>query len=264
VVLCHGFGSYDDDIGAFARLAGALAQAGFASLRFSFSGSDPYPNQGTIRPASEWVFDALAAVTALRTAEGVDPARIGLSGMSVGGGVVLQAAALMPWAVKCVVALAPVADGKAWLRHRWLTTRGEKAWQEFVMRVARDQRRVVQGEPSEIVSHFDVQALPDAAAWNALLEQYPRLLRELTLESAWDTFCFRPLNYVQDIAPHPLRIVHGDADESVPLQQAWTLYGRAGEVKDLRVLRDAPHCVWGTPREAEVQALCLEWFEEHL
>jgi predicted dienelactone hydrolase len=51
VVLCHGFGSYDDDIGGFVRLAELLARSGLASLRFSFSGSHPYRDLGTIRPA---------------------------------------------------------------------------------------------------------------------------------------------------------------------------------------------------------------------
>jgi fermentation-respiration switch protein FrsA (DUF1100 family) len=46
VVLCHGFGSYDDDLGGFVRLAELLAQAGTASFCFSFSGSHPYPDHG--------------------------------------------------------------------------------------------------------------------------------------------------------------------------------------------------------------------------
>lgn len=146
VVLCHGFGSHDDDIGAFTRLARALASAGIASLRFSFSGSDPYPHKGAICPASEWVFDALAAAAALRRAEGIDPSHLGLLVMSVGGGVVIQAAALTEH-VKCVGALAPVADGKAWLQHRWRSSRDEAAWQAFSERVLRDQERVACGEP---------------------------------------------------------------------------------------------------------------------
>jgi dipeptidyl aminopeptidase/acylaminoacyl peptidase len=262
-LLCHGFGSHDDDVGAYERLAARLAAQGFASLRFSFSGSDPYPDKGTIRPASEWVYDCLAAISAAGQAEGVDASRLGLVGLSIGGGVVIQAAALCP-DVTCVVALAPVADGRWWLRHRWMLTRGEAAWREFVARVEEDERRVVRGEPSEVVPHFDVQAFPDEAEWNAVLDRYPRLLREMTLASVADTFRFRPMNYVQDIAPRPLRIVHGDADESVPLEQAYTLYGRAGEVKDIRIVRDAPHCCWDTEFEEEEFRLTEEWLGRYL
>ena len=261
-VLCHGFGSYDDDLGAFERMASLLVQAGVASFRFSFSGSDPYPDKGTIRPASHWVDDCLAAVIRVQQEGGIDPERIGLLGMSIGGGVVIQAAALCP-AVRCVVALAPVADGQAWLRHRWQVTRGEAAWAEFVAQVEADQAAVVRGEPSRTVPHFDVQALPDEKQWNDVLRRFPRLLDRLTLTSVWDTFHFKPLHYAHALT-QPLRIVHGDADESVPLDQGRSLYERAGGQKEFCVIPGAPHCCWETPFENDVQRLSVEWLQEWL
>jgi dipeptidyl aminopeptidase/acylaminoacyl peptidase len=262
VVLCHGFGSYDDDVGAFERAAELLAQAGLASFRFSFSGSDPYPDKGTIRPATQWVADCLAAVLCVRQEEGIDGEKVGLLGMSVGGGVVIQAAALCR-AVRCVVALAPVADGEAWLRHRWLATRSEAAWTHFVAQVDADQEAAVRGNPSRTVSHFDVQALPDENEWNRILDRFPRLLRQMTLASVWDTFRFKPLYYAHAVT-QPLRIVHGDADESVPLDHGRWFFERAAGPKDLRVIPGAPHCCWGTPLESEVQRLSLEWLRKWL
>lgn len=262
VVLCHGFGSYDDDLGAFPRMAERLAQAGLASLRYSFSGSDPYPDRGTIRPASHWVGDCLAAVLRVRQEERIDGRRIGLLGISVGGGVVIQAAALCRH-VRAVVALAPVADGKAWLRHRWLTTRSEAAWNEFVAQVEADQQSVVAGRASRWVPHFDVQAMPDETQWRSVLERFPRLLAELTLTSVGDTFRFKPLFYAHAVT-QPLRIVHGDADESVPLEQSRLLYDRAQGIKDLCVLAGAPHCCWETSWEDELQRLSVEWLQKWL
>ncbi len=261
-VLCHGFGSYDDDLGAFERLATLLLQADLASFRFSFSGSDPYPDKGTIRPASQWVTDCLAAVLRVRQEPDIDGERVGLLGMSVGGGVVIQAAALCPL-VRCVVALAPVADGHAWLRHRWLATRGEAAWAQFVAQAEADQAAVVRGEPSRTVAHFDVQALPDEEQWNQTLQRFPRLLSHLTLASVWDTIRFKPLYYTHAVT-QPLRIVHGDADESVPLEQGRWLFERAGGQKELCVIPGAPHCCWETPFENDVQRLSVEWLQEWL
>jgi uncharacterized protein len=111
VVLCHGFGSCDDDLGGFVRLAEFLAQTGTASFRFSFPGSYPYPGHGAIDPAGQWIDDALAAVAFAGQQPGIDAARLGLLGVSVGGGVVIQAAAFCP-AVRAVATLAPVADGR--------------------------------------------------------------------------------------------------------------------------------------------------------
>jgi hypothetical protein len=262
VVLCHGFGSYDDDIGGFVRMADFLAESGLASFRFSFSGSHPYPDKGTIRPASQWVNDALAAVARVGQESGVDPARIGLLGISVGGGVVVQAAALSR-GVRCVVALAPVADGAAWLEHRWNLTRGKAAWQQFVADVEADHRAVVLGQPSRRVRHFDVQALPDETSWNALLERFPQALGELTLESVWDTLTFKPALYAGAIR-QPLCLIHGDADDSVPVEHSRRIHERAAGPKVLHVLPGAPHCPWGTPFEPQVQRLALEWFKKWL
>ena len=231
-------------ISAPLRMAELVAQAGLASFRFSFSGSDPYPDRGTIRPASQWINDCLAAVFRIRCRQEIDADRIGLLGMSVGGGVVVQAAALCRQ-VRCVVALAPVADGEAWLRHRWLATRSETAWSEFLAQVEADQESVVVGKPSRSVSHFDVQALPDERQWNLILARFPRLLRQLSLESVWDTLHFKPLYYAEGLS-RPLRIVQGDADESVPLEQGRELYERARGPKEFRVL-PTPRTVAGKP-----------------
>jgi len=62
----------------------------------------------------------------------------------------------------------------------------------------------------------------------------------------------------------PLRIVHGDADESVPLEQGRRLYDRAQGPKELCVLPGAPHCCWETPLEGEVQRLSVQWLQKWL
>ncbi|MHC4402622.1 MAG: alpha/beta hydrolase [Planctomycetota bacterium] len=263
VLLCHGFGSYDDDIGGYVRFAAALAEAGIASLRFSFSGSDAYPDRGTIRPASRWVFDALAATDALADTDNVDGERIGLIGMSMGGAVAIQAGAL-DTRVRAVVALAPVSDGHQWLRSRWLAARGEPAWNDFVRQVRADAMLVARGEPSRVVDHADVQAFPDRAEWDRLLERYPRLLEKLTLASVADTFCVRAQNFAGDLAPRPLLVIQGDADESVPVEQTRALFEKAGETKALRILQGAPHCFWGTEWEAQVFDETANWLSEYL
>ncbi|MGO8748201.1 MAG: alpha/beta hydrolase [Thermoguttaceae bacterium] len=262
VVLCHGFGSYDDDLGGFVRLAEFLAQAGAASFRFSFSGSHPYPDHGHIDPAGQWIDDSLAAAAFAGQQPGIDGARLGLLGVSVGGGVVIQAAALCP-AVRAVVALAPVADGRDWLRHRWHLTRGQAAWEKFVAEVEADHRATVLGRPSRRAPHFDVQAIPDEAGWNALVARFPRVLAELTLASVWHTFHFKPLYYAHAVA-QPLCLIHGDADESVPLDHSRQVYERVAGPKALEVLAGAPHCPWETAYEARAQQLVRQWFDRWL
>jgi dipeptidyl aminopeptidase/acylaminoacyl peptidase len=258
VVLCHGFGSYDDDLDGFVRLSDFLADAGYASFRFSFRGSDPYPDAGDIRPASRWVDDALAAVARVRRHPAVDEARVGLLGVSVGGGIVIQAAALAPW-VRAVVALAPVADGEDWLRNRWHSTRGKDAWERFRSEVEADHEARTAGGRGRRVDAFDVHFLADRPAWVELRARFPRILPELTLAAVWDTFHFKPLFYARALA-QPLCLVHGDQDDSVPLEHSRRVQDEAGGTKELRMLPGAPHCPWGTPHEPVFQRTAGEWF----
>ncbi len=262
-LLCHGFGSYDDDLGAFPRLAELLAQAGLASFRFSFSGSDPYPDQGTIRPASQWVTDCLAAVLRVGGEEGIDAAADRAAGHERGrrgghpGGGLVPARPLRGGP-------GPVADGEAWLRHRWLATRSR-------IRLDRVRRRG-RGGPAgggawasraAACPISTCRPCPTKTQWNLLLARFPRLLRQLTLTSVWDTFRFKPLYYAEAVT-QPLRIVHGDADESVPLEQGRQFFERAKGPKELCVLPGGPHCCWETPLEAEVHRLSIEWLRKWL
>ena len=262
VVLCHGFGSYDDDLGGFDRLAGVFAVARLATFRFSFTGSHPYADKGTIRPASQWVDDALSALGRIEQHPLIDPARLGLLGVSVGGGVAIQAAALST-RVRAVVALAPVADGEDWLRFRWRMTHDQAAWERFVAEVEADHRECVLGRASRSVPQYIVQSLPDRASWEALLRRFPRVLSEVSLAGVWDTFHFKPLYYARAIA-QPLCLIHGDADESVPLEHSQKVLAETRGPKSLHVLKGSPHCPWETPHESRFQQIALEWFQKWL
>jgi dipeptidyl aminopeptidase/acylaminoacyl peptidase len=50
-----------------------------------------------------------------------------------------------------------------------------------------------------------------------------------------------PINWVDKIAPRPLLVVHGDADELVPVEHARKLYHKAKEPKELEIIPGARH-----------------------
>jgi hypothetical protein len=104
VVLLHGFnGSRIGPHWMFVKCSRALAQAGIASLRFDFyaSGeSDGESRQMTLRGE---ISDGRATVAFLRGQVGIDPKRVGLLGLSLGGAVAaslaqtVEAKALVLW-----------------------------------------------------------------------------------------------------------------------------------------------------------------------
>jgi dipeptidyl aminopeptidase/acylaminoacyl peptidase len=50
-----------------------------------------------------------------------------------------------------------------------------------------------------------------------------------------------PINWIDKISPRPLLLVHGDADELIPLEHAQKLYQKAKEPKELKIIPGAGH-----------------------
>jgi len=50
-----------------------------------------------------------------------------------------------------------------------------------------------------------------------------------------------PIKWIDKISPRPLLLVHGDADELIPLEHAHRLYQKAKEPKELKIIPGAKH-----------------------
>jgi dipeptidyl aminopeptidase/acylaminoacyl peptidase len=50
-----------------------------------------------------------------------------------------------------------------------------------------------------------------------------------------------PIKWIDKISPRPLLLVHGDADELIPLEHAHKLYQKAKEPKELKIMPGAKH-----------------------
>lgn len=265
VALLHGYGSFRDELTGYVELSSLLAEHGLASLRFDFRGCGASGKPGRIHPHDDWIEDAAAALSHLELRTDVDTGRLGLVGMSVGGGVVVQAAALDS-RVRCVVSLAPVSDGGWWLEHLWKTSQGDAGWQGFLSRLSGDRRRRARDGDSQRVPMEDILAYgpEDMAARKLMLEKYPQFATHAYLSSADSLRYFQPRQFVHLIAPRPVRFIHSLADTSVPIEHSYELFGRAGEVRDIRVIHDSPHCFWLNERSREVQEMVLDWLTRYL
>lgn len=94
VLMLHGFGSSKDEVGnLYAREAKALAEKGIASLRIDFAGFGKSAGDTGATTIDGQLENAKAALDVLRKTDGVDPARIGVLGFSLGGGIATLLAA---------------------------------------------------------------------------------------------------------------------------------------------------------------------------
>lgn len=104
VVFFHGFtGNRMESHWMFVKCSRALAQAGVASLRFDFYGSGESDGEFREMTLRREIADGCAAVAFLRGQAGIDPKRVGLLGLSLGGAVAatlapgVRAKALVLW-----------------------------------------------------------------------------------------------------------------------------------------------------------------------
>lgn len=112
VVLFHGFtGSKSEDHWLFVKLARKLCYSGFVVLRFDFRNSCDSEGEFEFMTISDEISDGLKAVDFLSEQECVDPNRIGILGLSLGG-CVAACVAGRDKKVKSLVLWAPVGTPK--------------------------------------------------------------------------------------------------------------------------------------------------------
>ncbi|MGQ9545812.1 MAG: alpha/beta hydrolase [Dehalococcoidia bacterium] len=58
-------------------------------------------------------------------------------------------------------------------------------------------------------------------------------------ERGFDTVS--PIQWIDKVSPRPLLLVHGDADELIPLEHAYKLYQKAKQPKELKIIPGAKH-----------------------
>lgn len=88
VVFCHGFTGHKIEAHfLFVKTARALEAEGVASLRFDFRGSGESEGEFSDVTVSREIQDAAAAVDLLAADPRVDPGRLGILGLSLGGAV---------------------------------------------------------------------------------------------------------------------------------------------------------------------------------
>jgi len=67
-----------------------------------------------------------------------------------------------------------------------------------------------------------------------------------------------PIKWIDRISPRPLLLVHGDADELIPLEHAHKLYQKAKEPKELKIIPGARHKM---RLEKAAMAFVLDWLK---
>jgi pimeloyl-ACP methyl ester carboxylesterase len=215
VIFCHGFKGFWN-WGGFPSALDALAGAGFHAIGFSFSGSGVASGDRVdeLERFAENTFtqqrnDLSDVVRAAREGKlpphGRRADRIGLIGHSMGGGVAILYAA---------------GDSRVGAIVTWA---GVSHLDRF---------------PREVVSEWR------ARGWTTITNA--RTSQELRMSTAWLDDVERNRESLDILAAArrltaPLLVIHGEADESVPIAEARAIAEAAGEQAQLRTLPGEGH-----------------------
>lgn len=247
VVICHGFKGFMD-WGMFPPLAARLANAGLSAILFNFSGSGVGPDGETFSEPDRFAHDTYLrqladleivchSATTGSLVPGVAPARkLGLFGHSRGGGVAILRASEDP-AVAGLVTWAGIATV-----YRW-TPETVRQWR-------------AEGK-LDVVNTRTGQVLPLSTD----------ILDEMDRHAAGRLDIAKAAVRVRA----PWLIIHGDADEAVPVEQASDLYQATEKKAVLKVIPGGGHTFgarhpWqgSTPELDEAMDVTVEWFGRYL
>ena len=246
IVLCHGFGGSCRGAG-HPELAKALAQAGYVSLRFDFRGcGQSEGTRGNVIVAEE-ITDLRHALDFVSGLPGVDAARIGVLGASLGGSVAIEVAAADA-RVKVCVANGAVGDGERRFRAQY---RDDASWQAFLAKLEDAKRNQTK------LNRFEVVHIPERD--RAGLP--PGAIMDFTAETALSLLASKPEALVGKLAPRPLLLVHSHGDGVVPVGESEALAKAAGTNAELRIIEGHAHFSAGS---GELAGIVLDFLKRHL
>ncbi len=226
VVMCHGFTGHRIEAHfLFVKAARAFCDAGLNVLRFDFRGSGESEGRFRDMTIEGEITDAMAAVEMIRAEPSVDPERVAVLGLSLGG-LVAACTAARDGNLQGLVLWSAVADCATLMRRR-----------------------------------FDLPAEGDGADLRAYYEHGPY---EVGARFLQDSLTVNPLREVRDYAG-PALIVHGTADSAVPLEHAGMYrMALAHADLSMHIVPGADHTYSSLDFEREVIGVTRDWLVEKL
>jgi uncharacterized protein len=224
-----------------ARFARALVPRGYGCLCFDYRGfgfSDG--ERGRLVP-SEQVEDIRSAVDYLSSRSETATSPIVLLGWGLGGALVIAEAA-HDERVAAVVALNAIADS-------YRTTRAlhtDTSWAVLSERLARDRVERLRYGRSALIPAFELVPLRGSTRDYVERELYKDsgFGFPVTCHSSEQLLRFSVEHLVGRIAPRPLFLAHGAANDLYPPEEAQRLFDVAGEPRELHWLEGVGHSEW--------------------
>lgn len=268
VVIGRGFNAVKEMSWEHSR---ALCEAGFVVLSIDYRGfgASEGEDRGNVFPLDQ-VEDLRNAVSYLQTRSEADADRIGIYGNSLGGGLVIYAAAV-DRRIKAVVSVVPVVNGRRWMQA--LRSRGQ--WEHLLNKLEQYRLRRFRGEPVEripiagLANDNVLCALPADQEVKDYLEggqrHFKTMRKDVTLESIEKVIEFNPEAAIHQIAPRALCIIAVSGYDIIhPMEHIQRAFAQAGEPRQLSILPYTQFELYEGDKLPESLSIATEWFRQHL
>jgi len=234
IVLTGPFtGVKEQVVGTYAR---RLADAGFVTLAFDHRGFGESEGRRQHEDAAGKLADLRAAVGFLRTHPSVDPERVGLLGVCLGGGYAVRAAAFDP-RVRAVAGVAGGYNSPA----GFSAGMGPDAYRSALT-------GFLAAGPEERMPAVSPDGSPAAMGGREPWDYYgtershsPHWVNEVTVASLYELMTLDVLSSADLLERTPLLLVHGTKDDYCSPAAAEALYERASGPKQLVWLETTNH-----------------------
>ncbi|KZL87246.1 kda protein in trax-fino intergenic region, partial [Colletotrichum incanum] len=243
IVMTHGFSGLKEQF--LPDFAERFCTAGYAVLIYdhrSWGSSGGFPRNETdpTRQALDYS-DAFDFVTSLPE---VDPTKIVFWGSSMGGGIVILAAAFEK-RIAAVIVQVPFVSGES----------VGPVIQAYLPAIYADRLRIKSGHPPEMTKVIaespesakrgDSGALmgkPDVAPYlEELTRRGQSWEKDVTLQSVFNISVFEPRAFIHRISPTPLLMVVAERDATVSTSSQLEAFASAREPKTLAVIKNSEH-----------------------
>jgi hypothetical protein len=272
VALCGPISSVKEQ--TLPHYAERLADAGYTALTFDPRGFGASAGEPRFRYDPFAVIeDYHSAVSHLLTRDDVDPDRVGVVGVCMGGGYAVSVAA-RDKRVRACVAIAGGYDIGTTFQHAL----GIDAFAAYVRTINEVvQRQFVTGEIAYVptIAHGLSDDVPIAALPNEEAFEYydrthrdhaPRWSETMTADSLPVYFTYNAVSHAPLVAPTPLLVVHGTVDTALLPEFAQAVYDAAAGEKELVWIEAHNHVELydQDPYVSEAAGHAIRWLDQHL
>ena len=241
-----------------------LMSLGYVVLSYDFRGiGESEGEKGRLYPL-EHAEDIRNALTYLEIHPKVDPQRLGLFGMSLGGGMVPYVAGVDE-RVKCAISVLGWADGRELRRSNLRTWE----WQELLERIDVDRKSRVLTGKSEIFTQAPGMDPHVDEARHMLNTTVPGMegfiSTPYSLATVEKDLEFRPIDVVDRISPRAIFYIAAEKDTLCPVDGVIEMYQRTKEPKKLKIVPGIRHHgFYAEPHLSQLIEMSSAYLREHL